>query len=68
MNTSSAMALATNHQAEDLRRARQHAFASAAASSRPGPTIRRLLRLRLAPLPGAVWAPQEAVSSWRLSH
>jgi len=68
MNTFSAMALATNLQAEDLRRARQHARASEAVSSRPGLTIRQLLRLRLVPLPGAVRAPQEAVSSWRLSH
>ena len=68
MNTYSMMTLATNHQAEELRRARQHALASEAVSSRQGPTIRRLLRLRLAPLPGAPKASQGAVSSWRLSH
>jgi hypothetical protein len=68
MNMYSAMTLATQRQAEDQRRARQHAVASEAAPPRQGLSIRRLLRLRRAPLPGAVSAPQGAVSSWRLTH
>jgi len=68
MNTYSAMAMATQRQAEDQGRARQYALALSAASPRQGPSIRRLLRLRRAPLPGAVVAPQGVMSSWRLSH
>jgi hypothetical protein len=68
MNTYSAMTMATQRQAENLGRARRHARASEAASSRPGISFRRLLRLRRAPLPGAAPAPQGAVSSWRFSH
>ena len=67
MNTYSAMAIATQRQAEDRSRALRHALASEVASPRQGLSIRRLLRLRRAPLPGAVQAPQGAVSSWRLS-
>ena len=68
MNTYSAMAIATQRQAEDQSRARRRALASEVASPRQGSSIRRLLRLRRAPLPGAVQAPQGAVSSWRLSN
>jgi hypothetical protein len=68
MNTYSAMAIATQRQAEDRSRARRHALASEVTSPRLGLPIRRLLRLRRAPLPGAVKAPQGAVSSWRLSN
>jgi len=69
MNNYSAMAMATQRQAQDLGRARQHALASEASSSaRKGHSIRRLLRLRRAPLPGVASAPQGAVSSWRLSQ
>jgi len=67
MNTYSAMTLATQRQVEDQSRARRHALASEGLSPRQGSSIRRLLRLRRAPLPGAVKAPQEVVSSWRLS-
>ena len=68
MNTYSAMAIAAQRQAEDQSQARRHALASEAAPPRQGSSIRRLLRLRRAPLPGAVQAPQGAVSSWRLSN
>jgi hypothetical protein len=69
MNNYSGMAMATQRQAQDLGRARQHALAAEASSStQKGHSIRRLFRLRRAPLPGAVQAPQGAVSSWRLSH
>jgi hypothetical protein len=68
MNTHSAMTMAAQRQAADQSNARQRALALEAASPRQGLSIRRLLRLRRAPLPGAVCAPQGAVSSWRLSH
>jgi hypothetical protein len=68
MNTYSAMALATQRQAEDQSRARRHSLVSEVPSPRQGSSIRRLLRLRRAPLPGAVAASQGAVSSWRLSN
>jgi hypothetical protein len=68
MNTYSAMALATQRQAEDRAQVRRHALASEVGSPRQGPSIRRLFRLRRAPLPGAAAAPQGAVSSWRLSN
>jgi len=67
MNTHSAMAMAAQRRVEDQARVRRHALASEAASSRQGPSIRRLLGFRRASLPGAVSAPQGAVSSWRLS-
>jgi len=68
MNTHGAMAMAAQRQAGDRSKARQHALALEAASPWQGLSIRRLLRLRRAPLSGAVCAPQGAVSSWRLSH
>jgi hypothetical protein len=49
MNSYSAMAMATQRQAEDLGRARRHALAAEAALPRQGLIIRRLLRLRRAP-------------------
>jgi hypothetical protein len=67
MNTHSAMAMATQRHAEDLGRAGRRALASE-ATPRQGLSFRRLLRLRRAPLPGVVRAPQGAVSSWRVSH
>jgi hypothetical protein len=68
MNNFSGMEIAKQRQAEDQFRSRQRALASGVASPRRGSSIRRLLRLRRAPLPGAVQAPQGAVSSWRLSN
>jgi hypothetical protein len=57
MNTHSAMAMATQRHAEDLGRAGRRALASE-ATPRQGLSFRRLLRLRRAPLPGVVRAPQ----------
>jgi hypothetical protein len=67
MNTYSGMAMATQRQAEDRSQARRHSLALEATPPRKGSSFRQLLRLRPAPLPGAVRAPQGPVSSWRLS-
>jgi hypothetical protein len=68
MHTHSAMAITTQRQAEDRALAREHALVAGAPSRRHRPSVRQLFRLRRAPLPGAVPAPQGAVRSWRLSR